>query len=73
MDGDCLVLGGVSLLERAEGVSWRAEYWLPALPTEGPVVFSISVGEYSGTASVDGGTVIAAASRAIDLWDQPEV
>jgi hypothetical protein len=36
-------------------------------------VFSISVGEYSGTASVDGGTVIAAAKRAIDLWEQPEV
>jgi hypothetical protein len=73
MDGDCLVQGGVSLFERAEGVSWRAEYWLPALPAEGPVVFCISVGEYSGTASVDGGTVIAAAKRAIDLWEQPEV
>ena len=71
--GDCLVLGGVRLSEGPEGASWRADYWLPALPTEGPVVFSIAVGEYSGTASVDGATVIAAAKRAIDLWEQPEV
>ena len=73
MRGDCLIPRASERAWGAEGASWRADYWLPALPTEGPVVFSISVGEYSGTASVDGGTVIAAASRAIDLWDQPEV
>jgi len=72
MRGDFLVLGGVSFSGGPEGASWRAEYWLPALPTEGPVVFSISVGEYSGDGSVDGAAFIAAAKRAIDLWEQPE-
>jgi hypothetical protein len=59
MRGDCLIPRASERAWGAEGASWRADYWLPALPTEGPVVFSISVGEYSGTASVDGGTVIA--------------
>ena len=73
MRGDCLIPRASERAGGPEGSTWRAEYWLPALPTEGPVVFSISVGEYSGTASVDGATVLAAASRAIDLWEQPEV
>jgi hypothetical protein len=73
MRGDCLIPRASERAWGPEGASWRADYWLPALPTEGPVVFSISVGEYSGTASVDGGTFIAAAKGAVDLWEQPEV
>jgi hypothetical protein len=70
MIGDCLVPGPRVSSGGSAGASWQTEYWLPALPPPGQVHFSVSVGSATGTASVDGASVIAAARRADDLWSE---
>jgi len=72
MRGDFLIPGGSQQSYGPGGASWDADYWLPFLPADGRVTFSISVGETTGSAFVDATTVLAATSRAIDLWEEPE-
>jgi hypothetical protein len=71
MLGDCLVAGQRQSSSGSGGASWQADYWLPALSPPGQMRFSVSVGSATGTAWLDGMSVIAAASRADDLWSEP--
>jgi hypothetical protein len=54
-----------------EGVSWRKQYWVPAMPPGGPVAFAMSIGPIDGSATFDGTALRDAASKAIDLWEPP--
>lgn len=53
------------------GISWRSEYWIPALPPREEVVFTVTVGPIGGSATLDGGVIIDASSKATDLWETP--
>ena len=53
------------------GVSWRREYWIPALPPSGQVTFTMTVGVLESSATLDGAVIVAASTRSTDLWEAP--
>ena len=50
---------------------YQTDYWVPILPTSGPVTFSVLIGESSGEASIDSERFVAAADASVDLWQPP--
>jgi hypothetical protein len=53
------------------GISWRSDYWIPALPPHGRLAFAVTVGPLEGSAALDGAAIIEASSKATDLWEVP--
>jgi hypothetical protein len=53
------------------GISWRREYWIPALPPGKELVFTVTIGPIEGSATLDGAAIIDASSKATDLWETP--
>lgn len=69
--GERLVSCGGESSSGQGGVSWRREYWIPALPPREKVVFTVTVGPIQGSATLDGAAIIDASSKATDLWETP--
>jgi hypothetical protein len=67
--GERLVPCGTESSSGPGGVSWRSEYWIPALPPRDEVAFTVAVGPIEGSATLDGAVIIDASSKATDLWE----
>jgi hypothetical protein len=69
--GERLVPCGSESSSGPGGISWRREYWIPALPPREKVAFTVTIGPIEGSATVDGAAIIDASGQATDLWETP--
>ena len=69
--GERLVPSGGESSSGPGGASWRREYWIPALPPREQLTFTVTVGSFEGSATLDGAAIIDASSKATDLWEAP--
>jgi hypothetical protein len=69
--GERLVPCGSESSSGPGGISWRREYWIPALPSREKLAFTVTVGAIEGSATLDGAAIIEASSKATDLWETP--